>query len=122
MRFVAVLAGVLSIAAPDWTVAELEARVLEELRADGVELPARALDVAALQGGAWRVELRSDDRERRWRDLAQLPDDLEAAAATVRLVVLELMAPYVPSLASAPVSRCGPPAAPPAVGPGGEIS
>lgn len=86
----------LLVGAPHWTTEALEARVLEELADDGVELPSRALDIGALADDAWRVELRSDDGEARWRDLAGLPDQLEPAAATVRMVVLELMAPHGP--------------------------
>ncbi|MEM9115803.1 MAG: hypothetical protein AAGD10_19810, partial [Myxococcota bacterium] len=76
---------------PSWTADELEARVLAELAADGAQIPPQALDIQALPAGAWRLELRSDDGERRWRDLAALPKDLDAAAASARIVLLELL-------------------------------
>lgn len=96
IRLVALVLG-LAVAAPNWTPGALKTRVLEELATDGVELPPRALEITALADDAWRVELRSDDGESRWRDIASLPDQLEPAAATVRMVVLELMAPHAPS-------------------------
>jgi hypothetical protein len=92
----ATLALALAVSTPSWTPDTLEARVLEELAADGVQLPPRALEIGALPDDAWRVELRSDGGESRWRDLARLPDALEPAAATVRMVVLELMAAHEP--------------------------
>lgn len=74
-------------------MAELERAVLEELAADGVELPRRALSIAPAPTEGWRIELRSDDGERRWREVEALPPELAPAAATVRLVILELLAP-----------------------------
>lgn len=65
--------------------------VLAELAADGLELPSRALVIEGRQESGWHLEVRSDDGERRWRDLASLPEELEAAVASARVVVLELI-------------------------------
>jgi hypothetical protein len=97
----AIIAVLFTAVSTEWTTNELEQAVVEQLRGDGVELPPRMLKVHARgdssAGSGWRILLRSDDGERRWRDVESLPRGLSAAATTVRMVVLELLAP-VPSI------------------------
>jgi hypothetical protein len=90
-----------SIAAKSWTTAQLETRVASELLLEGISLTRleMQLEVARSPQGCWMIQLVSADKSPWVRTIAELDDNLDAAAAQVTTVVSGMLQSSQPTTA-----------------------